>query len=320
MFGSSDSRARRGAGWPATALSEPVLAPGDLVGVCATGFAVRPGSLDAGLQWLSDAGYVLRVGRHVAARDGYFAGTDRERLDDLTAMLEDPDLRAVWFARGGYGTARLLDGLPWRRISQRPKALLGYSDLTALFCAVIRAPGSLCLYGPVVAELGERGGFHRAALRRLLSGRADRIRFARRAVVSPGRARGRLVGGNLSVLAHLLGTRWLPDFRGTILALEDTGESLYRIDRLLTHLRQAGVFRHVAGVLLGGFDPAPRSSYPPDRDRDEVLREAFEPLGVPVVRDLPFGHVRGKRTLPLGGGAELDTAAGVVTLNPRPVP
>jgi len=319
MFGSCDSRARRGAGWPATALSEPVLATGDLVGVCSPAFAVRPGSLNAGLEWLSGAGFVLRMGRHVTARDGYLAGTDRQRGDDLRGLLEDSEVRGVWFARGGYGSARLLEDLPWRAFARDPKPLVGYSDVTALFAAALRSPGTLCLHGPVVTELADPQAYDRAALRRILAGRSDVVRFSRSAIVRPGRARGRLLGGNLTVLTHLLGTRWLPKLEGAVLALEDTGEETYRLDRMFEHLRHAGVLRRVAAVVLGGFHPPHRKTFPPDREFGEVVMDAFGPLGVPVVRDLPFGHVLHKRTLPLGGLAELDTDARSLRVTPCPV-
>jgi len=295
-----------------------VLSPGDLVGVVAPGFAVRPRALDAGLHALSRLGMHVRLGPHVRSTHGYLAGTDDERAADLRDALLDDDVRAVWFARGGYGSARLLDRMPWRRLRRAPKPMLGYSDLTALFCAALRLPDQICMYGPVVTELGEAGTYHRRGLVRLLRGEDDVIRFARRQVLRSGRASGRLVGGNLAVLVHLLGTRYLPSLDGVVLALEEVGEEVYRIDRMLVHLRLAGALDRVAAVCLGAFDAPPRRRFPPDRTIDEVLRETFEPLGVPVVRDLPFGHVPGKRTLPLGGRAAIDTERRELRLSPRP--
>jgi muramoyltetrapeptide carboxypeptidase len=156
-------------------------------------------------------------------------------------------------------------------------------------------------------------------LRSLLRGEETTIRFGRRRVVAAGRAEGRLLGGNLSVLAHLLGTRHLPSFDGAVLVLEDVGEEVYRLDRLLNHLRMAGVFRKVGGVCLGSFDPpGARRRFPPDRPLSEPVKEFLGPLGVPVVTDLPFGHVAAKRTLPLGGRAVLDTRKGILRMEPRP--
>jgi len=292
------------------------LRRGDTVGVVATGFAVEPQRLAAGVARLGRLGFRVALGRHVLDRHGYLAGTDDARAADLTEMLGAADVQAVWFARGGYGTARILDRVPWRALARAPKLLIGYSDLTALFAPAIDRARTLCLYGPVVAELGEVAAWHAPSLRGLLSGRPVELRIAARNVLVGGRARGRLVGGNLTVLAHLCGTRYEPDCRDAILFFEDAGEPTYRIDRMLTQLGQAGWLTRVRGVVVGSLDTPPRRRFPPDRALDDVLGEALVPLGVPVVRGLVAGHVAHKRTLPLGGLCELDTRAGVLRLRP----
>jgi muramoyltetrapeptide carboxypeptidase len=295
----------------------PLLQKGDVVGVVAPGFAVRKAALEAGCRRLRGMGFRVVAGRHVLACSGYFAGEDAARAEDLRRMIADPEVRAIWFARGGFGTARILERVNWRSLKRRPTLLIGYSDLTALFSAAIRRAGQLCLHGPVVTELGRRGAYHGPSLRRLLRGEEVVWRLRRRQVIAGGRARGRLLGGNLTVLAHLQGTRFTVDPRGGILFLEEVGEESYRIDRALTHLRMAGAFRDLAGVLIGRSSVPPcRRRFPPDRSLREVLEEFFVPLGVPVVTDLPAGHVPGKWTLPLGGTAEIDTAAGEVRFRP----
>lgn len=323
MIDSRGNRGRRNAGWQASAAPKtPWLRAGGDVRVVATGFAVRRAALARGVGSLRRSRYRVTVGAHCADRDGYLAGTDTDRSADLVDALTDPSVRAVWFARGGYGTARLLDDLPWRKIARaEPRVLIGYSDLTALFAAYARREiAAQCVYGPVVVELPDRGAWHRPSLRAVLEGAASTMRFRARDVVAPGTARGRLFGGNLTVLAHLAGTRHFPDLRGGILALEDVGEPVYRIDRALVQLRQAGAFRDLAGVLLGGFSPPARKRFPPDRAIDDVLAEPFADLGVPVVRGLPFGHVSAKRSLPLGGQAVIDTDARRVSAAPVPAP
>ena len=282
----------------------------------ATGFAVRPAELRRGIEALGAMGYSVEPGPHVLARDGYLAGPDAGREADLIAALTAPGVRAIWFARGGYGTARLLERVPWAALSRDPKLLIGYSDLTALFNPAVARAGATCLYGPVVAELGRPEAWDAPTLRAGLAGRPIRLRLGARQVLAPGRAAGPLVGGNLTVLAHLLGTRYAPDFRGAVLFLEETGEQTYRIDRMLTQFRLAGALGQVAGVLLGAFGVPPRRRFPPDRELDAVLAEALLPLGVPVVRDVPAGHVAHKLTLPLGGRATIDTAARRLTFAP----
>jgi len=295
----------------------PLLSRGDTVGVVATGFAVRPAALAAGVDKLRRMGLRVIRGENVLAGDGYLAGDDETRAADLESMISNPEVRGLWFARGGYGTARILERVPWRRLRSRPRVLIGYSDLTALLCTTVERTGHVCLHGPVVAELGDPTAYHAPSLRKMLAGKSAALRILKRQVVVPGRARGRLIGGNLTVLAHTMGTRFAPSLRGCVLLLEEVGEEAYRVDRALTHLQMAGAFRDLAAVLLGRFEvPATRRRFPRDRAVEEVIRERFVPLGVPVVTGLPVGHVSGKWTLPLGGVAEVDTPAGRILFSP----
>jgi muramoyltetrapeptide carboxypeptidase len=291
------------------------------VGVVAPGFAVGHDALDAGLAALRRRGYRPVEGPHLREAAGYFAGDDDARAADIDGALRARDLRAVWFARGGYGTARLLDRLDLRELARRPKLLLGYSDLTALAAALLARSRALCLHAPFVAELGWPEAFHAPSLAAMLAGRPVRRRVAAREVLRAGRARGRLMGGNLTVLVHLLGTAHMPSLRGAVLFLEEAGEEAYRVDRLLNHLRMAGALRHVRAVCVGRMlVPATRREFPGDRDVDDVLRDHLLPLGVPVVCGLPAGHGPGKWTIPIGGMASIDTARGVIAFDPRPAP
>lgn len=292
------------------------LNKGDKVGVMAPGFAVMRAPLRAGLDVLIRLGYEPFVGDHVLEQDGYLAGSDEQRASDLMGFLRRPDLRALWFARGGYGTARLLPEVPWATLRRDPKLMIGYSDLTALFNAVIDRTPAICLYGPVVTELGDPSAWHRPSLRALLAGRPYTMRFPRRAALIEGRAEGRLIGGNLTVLTHLLGTPYEPDFRGGILFLEEVGEQTYRIDRMLTQLAQSGALRKISGVLLGAITAPARRRFPSDRSLHEVLGEAFAPLGVPVIRGIEAGHVACKRTLPLGARTVIDSSSRSVRFTP----
>ena len=283
------------------------------------GFGVRARDLREGVRWLEALGFHVVLGPHALERDGYLAGSDEARAGDLSSLIDDPGIRAIWFARGGYGSARLLDMIDWSGLARAPKTLIGYSDVTALFAAALARTRSLCLYGPVVTELANPEAYHLPSLRRVLRGQEITLRFAQRQVLGPGRATGRLLGGNLSVLIHLLGTRHAPRLQGAILFLEDVGEPAYRLDRMLAHLRMSGALKGVAGVVIGSFEPVPRRSFLEDRPVVELIRESFEPLGVPVVIGFPAGHLQGKRTLPLGGRARLDTRDRKLTIEPRAV-
>jgi len=297
------------------------LKRGDRVAVVATGFAARPEAIKAGVAALTRRGLTPVLGRHLGSVEGYLAGNDAERAGDLNEAIADPTTAAIWFSRGGYGTSRILDRVDLGRLVKRPKLLLGYSDLTALFSALLARASTICLHAPVVAELGDRRQFHAPSLARALAGRPIRHRIARRDVISAGKARGRLMGGNLTVLTHLLGTRYMPDLTGSILFLEETGEEAYRVDRLLQHLSMSGALAGVAGVVLGTFHVPPTArAYPGDRPIATVLSEHLLSLKVPVVSGVPAGHGPGKWTLPLGGIATLDTARGRLTFDPHPAP
>lgn len=284
-----------------------MLRPGDTVGVVATGFAVQRAPLESGLRAIERMGFGVLVSEGTRRRDGYFAGNDEARAGELNAMLAAPDVKAIWFARGGYGTARILDRIDWKALGRQRKTLIGYSDLTALFCAAAGRANLRCLYGPVVSEMGDRRAFHGPSLRGLLAGKQIEMPVSPRKVLVPGRAAGPLVGGNLNVLASLWGTPHEPDLRGRILLIEEVGEEAYRVDRMLTQLRQSGALAGVRGVLLGALDVPARRRFPPDRVLGEILGENFLPLGVPVIVDLPLGHRRAKWTVPVGGVADVDT-------------
>jgi muramoyltetrapeptide carboxypeptidase len=297
----------------------PLLRSGDRVAVVATGFAVLPDLLDAGLDRLRAMGLDPVVAPHARGVRGYLAGSDAERAEDLNAALRDPAVAGIWFARGGYGTARILGSVDWRALARRPRTFVGFSDLTAFFAAASRRSGARCLHGPTVADLATDGAWHPGSLREALAGRPQTFRPRRAEVLAGGRASGPLVGGNLTVLAHLLGTRDAPRFDGAVLFLEEVGEEAYRVDRLLTHLARAGVFDRVAGILLGSFDAPPtRRTYPPDLPVAAVLGERLAGLPVPVVAGVPSGHRRGKWTLPMGGRVAIDATRRSVRFEPSP--
>src|SRR6476660_1644195 len=178
----------------------PALRKGDLVGVMAPGAAVDRAALESGVR--------VKLGRAVFARDGYFAGDDSARAEDLVEMIESDEVRAIHFARGGWGTSRFLDRIPWRTLARRPKLLLGYSDLTSLFAGAVDRARIVCVYGPLASEMGFPGRFDASSLRRAyFRPRAPlEVRHPRAAVWREGRAQGLSAGGCLSLLAHLTGT------------------------------------------------------------------------------------------------------------------
>jgi muramoyltetrapeptide carboxypeptidase len=306
------------------AISKPRrLQPGDAVGVVAPAGVVDEERLLAGLAALEAFGLRPRVGATTLERRGYLAGTDAARLADLSAMLADREIRAIVCARGGYGSQRLLPALDFSVLRADPKPIVGYSDVTVLLNAAVAA-GVGAFHGPMVATDLARGLTTRSAesLWAALSDPAARLAAEVPTAIRPGRARGRLVGGCLSVVVTTLGTPHAIDTTGTIVFLEDIAEWPYRLDRMLLQLRQAGAFEHVAAVVFGTMATC-RSSH--GLTPLDVVREAFADASFPVGFGLPAGHVPAdvpvdNLTLPLGAMVELDVdAARLVALEPAVV-
>ncbi|RMG44757.1 MAG: LD-carboxypeptidase [Acidobacteria bacterium] len=293
------------------------LAPGARIAVVAPGSPIDPPALRAGMERLRSWGYRPVAAPHLRARRGDLAGNDRVRLADLVWALSDDGIDAVWAARGGWGGARLLGGLPAALVrGGTRKWLYGFSDLTAIQNHLV-GHGWCTWYAPLVADLGRPERYAAAALRRMLESPEVPGRIsARGPVLRPGRARGRLAGGCLSLLAALAGTPWQPDFRGAILFLEEVGEAPYRIDRMLWQIRASGMLEGVRGLALGQFTACRPPPGRPSRSLREVLREFAGEAGVPCVAGFPCGHGRASRPLPLGYEADLDGRARVLAYRP----
>ncbi|MCK6555351.1 LD-carboxypeptidase [Candidatus Binatia bacterium] len=279
------------------------LNPGDVVAVVAPAGAVDDEALAAGVAMLESAGLIVRVGAAAHKRHGYLAGPDDLRVADLHEMFRDPDVTAIFAARGGYGSGRLLPRLDFDLLREYPKIFVGHSDTTFLLNSLVQRAGMVTFHGPMVAGFTRRPEAAELLLR-LLSGERVGWHAAATEVVQPGEAEGVLVGGCLSILAASLGTPYAPVTRGGLLFLEDVNEKPYRIDRLLTQLRQAGMFDQVAGVVFGemvGCEANPGESV---TVRD-VIYDAFADAPYPVAFGLPSGHGRGTLTLPFGVRARL---------------
>jgi len=281
----------------------PALRPGDLIGVVAPGAAVEEAAVRAGARVLEGAGYRVRVGASVLKQAGYLAGSDAERLADLIAMFTDPDVRAIVAARGGYGSGRLLPLFDPVIARRHPKIFVGYSDLTFLLTQLVQRAGLVAFHGPMVAGL-DKNLDGAAALIGLLTGDRADWNMAAATILQPGTAEGVLVGGCLSILVASLGTPYALETTGRLLFIEDVNEKPYRIDRMLTQLRQAGKLDDVAGVIFGemaGCASAPNEAV----TALDVIRAAFSAARYPVVFGLSTGHGRGATTLPLGIRARL---------------
>ena len=260
------------------------------------------------------------VGAHVLAREGYLAGVDELRRADLNTFAADPSIDAIWCIRGGYGAMRLLNGLDYTAWRDRPRALIGYSDITALHAAVRARCGLITFHGPTArARLSP---FSRDSLERAVARGQDPCGPAPAArVLREGRTRGRLAGGNLALVAALAGTPFASLPERSILVLEDVNEAVYRIDRMLTQLRLAGLLARCSGIVFGQFTDIPAGDGAAAggegaRPIDTLLGEVAAAAGVPCVAGVPIGHVDDQWTIPLGAMAELDADTGTLAVPP----
>lgn len=295
-------------------VTPPLLGAGSLVAIVAPAGPLRgEADLACAIANARSLGWEPVPGAHVLERSGYFAGTDAQRLRDLDHAFGDADIDGVWCARGGYGVMRLLEQIDYAALRRRPRALIGFSDITALHAAVGIRAGLVTYHGPTArAPLSV---FSRDSLERAVVRGGDPCGPAPLArVLSPGRARGLLRGGNLALLASLAGTPFAPPLDGAILVLEDVHEPVYRLDRMLQQLLLAGMLRGCRAILGGQFTDCAEESDDGSRRIDDVLAEFAGILGIPCIAGAPIGHVEEQWTLPLGREAEMIAEDGVVTV------
>lgn len=305
----------------------PRLSPGARVAlVCPSGAVLERDDFTRAEELCRVLGLVPVLMPHAGHRHGYLAGTDEARLEDLQRALVDEGIAAIWAVRGGFGTTRILGRVDFSGLRDHPKVLLGFSDITTILLKAHADTGLVTFHAPVARngltpfarEHLERVLFNPTPAGKLsLPGPRGGVlvpREPRVVTVVPGIAEGPLIGGNLTLIQCLIGTGMLPSFAGAILFLEDTAEALYRVDRILAHLRDAGLLARLAGVAIGLFTDMPRSAEGGARGFDEVLLDYLGPLGIPAARGFPIGHVDDQWTLPIGAQARLDATAGTLSL------
>ena len=283
----------------------PALPAGGVIALIAP---AGPAELDLELatQWMAARGYQLRVLPGVWEKDGYLAGSDAVRLRDLHDAFADESVDAIFCLRGGYGSPRLLAGIDFALLRRNPKPFVGYSDITALHLAITRYAGFVTFHGAMLNAdlLGNKLEPTESGLWQMLSGQQSPVlehppAFAL-TTLAPGSASGRLLGGNLSMICATIGSAFELDDEGIILFIEDVNEPLYRVDRLLTHLRLAGKLNRLRGVLVGDFAGVDSMAL------HRLLQQELGPLGIPVLAGWRSGHCNPNLTLPLGAQVRLD--------------
>ena len=312
---------------PKTKIKPPRLKPGDTLGLIAPGSYISEDELKDSKENLEKLGYKVFYNDRILSKTGYLAGTDESRAEEVNSMFADKKVNGIICARGGYGCSRILPLLDYELIKNNPKIIIGYSDITALLNAIYSETGLVTFHGPVgISSFNE---FSVTYFNEVLvhpekdlvlisaKGEDEKDNNGIKTIVS-GKAVGELVGGNLSVLNSLIGTKYDFNGEGKIIFLEEIGEEPYRIDRMLTQLIQSGKFDKAAGIAMGVFkDCEPKEkdpSFSTSFSLMEVLFDRLSNLKIPVIYGMSFGHIKNKFTLPVGIKAELDTINQTITL------
>lgn len=292
----------------------PPIGPGARVGVAALSGAVDPVRLEAGLDALRGLGFEPVEATNLRRRDAIFAGTDAERLEALHQLAADPTLGAIVFARGGSGALRLLPSIDWELLGRIPRAWVGYSDLTPFLHTLATRCRTVSFHGPMVAADFARG-LANAEVESFLAALEGRPAALPAEFLRTGAATGVLAAGCLSLFTNCLGTRWMPSLRGSILVLEDVGEPLYRIDRMLTHLSLSGRLDGVSGFAFGHLDGDDTSNWTTSWLAARAL-ELGRPAAPPIAFGLPVGHSAPNLTVPIGARARLDPERQALVIAP----
>jgi muramoyltetrapeptide carboxypeptidase len=324
----------RGSEPPAT-IKPKRLAPGDTVMLVAPANATFESvELQIASESLEALGFRVKVGTHLFDRHGYLAGDDKARAADINAAFADTSVAGVHAIRGGWGSARLLPYLDFDIIRRHPKVIIGFSDVTALLLSIHAKTGLITFHGPI--GLGRWDTYSLDYYKRVVMN-GEQVTYTnkqgispdrnaltqveyRTQVITPGRARGQLLGGNLTVLTTILGSPYLPDWDGCIFFCEDVHEELYRIDRMLTQLKLAGVLSKIKGFVFGGCSQcSPGDGNYGALTLEEIFADHIKPLGVPAWSGAMIGHGQPQWTVPEGAQVEIDAAAGTMQLLESPV-
>lgn len=285
------------------AIRPPRLKAGDTIGIAAPAGPFETDLFEQGMGILQDRGFRVHVPEAVFQREGFLAGPDEARAHVINTLFGDPGIHGIFCARGGYGSTRVLPHLDWAAIRRHPKIFVGFSDITVLHCAFSARAGLVTFHGPMGTTLAKATEDSLSLLQAaLMSDVPVDLMPSDGVVLNHGEATGKVMGGNLTMLCHLVGTPYQLAFDGSILFIEDVTEAPYRIDRMLVQMTLAGCFDNVAGLVLGQFTDCGATA-----EIHDVFMRTFGPLGIPVMAGFPIGHGEANATLPIGIEARLTT-------------
>jgi len=286
-------------------LTPPFLKPGDTLGIVSTARKLTPTELQPALELFEQWGLKIKIGPHLHKEYHQFSGTDQERATDLQWMMEDPHVKAIYCARGGYGSVRVIDHIDWNFLKNKPKWVLGYSDVTALHNHIHTHLNMESIHAPMPLGFPENSAECLEDVRKTLFGELSEIQCDRHPFNHLGDTQGALTGGNLSVLYSLRGTPADIDVKGKILFIEDLDEYLYHIDRMMMNLQRGGWLDEIAGLIVGGMTDMNDNKVPFGKQAIEIIKEFTEGKDYPVAFGFPAGHVDDNRPLRFGVRVEL---------------
>lgn len=293
-------------------IKPPALKKGDTIGVVSPAAAVDREHLERGIDVLLRLGFQVKVSEHALDRCGILAGSDQIRAAEIERFFADNEVRAIFATRGGYGSGRTLPLIDFHRLARHPKIFVGFSDVTFLLNAILEHSNLASFHGPMVAmDLTRVSATALEQFQRVLAG--EIFELSAPDVIRSGVAEGEVIGGCLSVLVAMLGTPYVPSFAGKILFVEDTGEKAYRIDRMLVHLKQAGVLNEVNGIVFGAIRPVEGS----EQEQEMIahfIEEETHGLRCPVLARLEAGHGSEHFTIPLGVRSRVDSRRGTLSM------
>ena len=292
----------------------PYLQKGDTIGiVCPAGF-MPVAKAETCIKVLKQWGYKVKVGMTLGHEFNYFSGTDEERLNDLQTMLDDKEVKAILCGRGGYGTSRIIDAINWNAFKKNPKWVIGFSDITVLHSYMLTKLNTASIHAPMAAAFnnGEYKNPFVQSLKKVLSGKPSIYKTTTHPFNRKGDATGLLVGGNLSLLAHQVGTTSDIDTKGKILFMEDIGEYLYNIDRMLIQLQRSGKLDRLKALIVGGFSDMKDTTTPFGQTVEELIWDKVKIFNYPVCFGFPVSHDKENYALKVGGHYQLTVGKNVV--------
>lgn len=296
-------------------IKPPRLKKGDLISIVSPASTPKNAAqIHSAARYFESKGYRVTISKNVFNINGYLAGTDEERAEDINQAFADKNVKAIICSRGGYGTPRILDMIDYKLVRRNPKIFVGYSDITAIQLAIFRKTGLITFSGPMAAVEFANGidpyteeMFFKMVARPGAAGPLRNHKNFKASFRGKRRAEGVLLGGNMSLITTLLGTEYSPDFSDGLLLIEEVSEEPYSIDRMLTQLRLAGVLEEVSGFVVGQFvGCTAEEPNKPHRTLEEILRGDLFSLKKTSVSNLPYGHIPIKMTLPIGAPASID--------------